>query len=70
MLIAHEDTLTADFGAEIAARIAENCIGSLDGPVVCVAAKDSFVSSAPILEVRVLPFVADLLRGTRKALAV
>jgi len=30
----------------MAARIAENCIGSLDGPVVRVAAKDSFVPSA------------------------
>jgi hypothetical protein len=30
----------------VAARIAENCIGSLDGPVVRVAANDSFVRSA------------------------
>jgi len=69
VLIAHEDTLTAGFGAEIAARIAENCIGSLDGPVVRVAAKDSFVPSAPNLELAVLPSVADLLRGAQRALA-
>ncbi|MCC6343580.1 MAG: tungsten formylmethanofuran dehydrogenase [Bryobacterales bacterium] len=69
VLIAHEDTLTAGFGAEVAARIAENCIGSLDGPVVRVAARDSFVPSAPNLELAVLPSVADLVRGARKALA-
>lgn len=68
VLIAHEDTLTAGFGAEIAARIAENCIGSLDGPVVRVAARDSFVPSAPNLELAVLPSVADLRRGADKAL--
>lgn len=68
VLIAHEDTLTAGFGAEIAARIAENCIGSLDGPVVRVAASDSFVPSAPNLELAVLPSVADLRRGAEKAL--
>ena len=69
VLIAHEDTLTAGFGAEIAARIAENSIGSLDGPIVRVAAKDSFVPSAPNLELAVLPSTADLVRGAQKALA-
>lgn len=69
VLIAHEDTLTAGFGAEVAARIAENCIGSLDGPVVRVAAKDSFVPSAPNLELAVLPAVTDLVRGAQKALS-
>jgi 2-oxoisovalerate dehydrogenase E1 component len=68
VLIAHEDTLTAGFGAEVAARIAENCIGSLDGPVVRVAARDSFVPSAPNLELAVLPSVADLRAGADKAL--
>jgi hypothetical protein len=69
VMIAHEDTLTAGFGAEVAARIAENCIGSLDGPVVRVAAKDTFVPSAPNLELAVLPSVAGLRLGAEKALA-
>lgn len=69
VMVAHEDTLTSGFGAEVAARIAENCIGALDGPVVRVAAKDSFVPSAPNLELAVLPSIADLQRGVRKALA-
>ena len=50
-------------------RIAENCIGSLDGPVVRVAAKDTFVPSAPNLELAVLPSVAGLRLGAEKALA-
>jgi 2-oxoisovalerate dehydrogenase E1 component len=54
VVIAHEDSLTAGFGAEIAARIAENCIDSLDAPVVRAAARDSFVPSAPNLEAAVL----------------
>lgn len=69
VVIAHEDTLMAGFGAEVVARIAENCIGSLDGPVVRVTAKDSFVPSAPNLELAVLPSLADLRRGAEKALA-
>ena len=69
VMIAHEDTLTAGFGAEVAARIAENCIGSLDGPVVRVAARDTFVPSAPNLELAVLPSVAGLRLGAEKALA-
>ncbi len=68
VMIAHEDTLTAGFGAEVAARIAENCIGALDGPVVRVTARDSFVPSAPNLELAMLPSLADLKRGAQKAL--
>jgi 2-oxoisovalerate dehydrogenase E1 component len=68
VMIAHEDTLTAGFGAEVAARIAENCIGSLDGPVVRVAAKDSFVPSAPNLELAVLPSTATLRAGAERVL--
>ena len=68
VVIAHEDTLTAGFGAEIAARIAENCIDSLDAPLVRVAAKDSFIPSAPNLETAVLPSVESLRAGVERVL--
>jgi 2-oxoisovalerate dehydrogenase E1 component len=68
VMIAREDTLTVGFGAEVAARIAENCIGSLDGQVVRVAAKDSFVPSAPNLELAVLPSTATLRAGAERVL--
>lgn len=61
VVVAHEDSLLMGFGAEIAARIASNCIDSLDAPIVRVAAADSFVPSAPVLENLVLPSTQDLL---------
>ena len=54
-VIIHEDTLTAGFGAEIAARIADNCFRYLDGPVKRIAAKDSHIPYSPILENEILP---------------
>lgn len=56
------------FGAEIAARIAENCTDALDAPVHRVAAKDSFVPSAPNLELAVLPSVNDLRTAVEQVL--
>lgn len=63
VVVAHEDTLTMGFGAEVAARIGEKFFEHLDAPVVRVAAKDSFVPSAANLELSVLPSVEDLERG-------
>ncbi len=68
VVVAHEDSLTAGFGGEIAARIAENVLDSLDAPVVRVAAKDTFVPSAPSLELLALPSVEDLRAGVERVL--
>ncbi len=54
-IVIHEDTLTAGFGAEITARITDNCFQYLDGPVKRVAAKDAFIPYHPILEKEILP---------------
>jgi pyruvate/2-oxoglutarate/acetoin dehydrogenase E1 component len=48
------------FGAEIAARVAQNCLSSLDAPVMRIAAKDSFVPAATNLELMVLPSVESV----------
>jgi 2-oxoisovalerate dehydrogenase E1 component len=63
VLIAHEDTLTGGFGAEIAALIAEDAFQHLDAPVRRVAAKDAPVPYGPTLENAMLPQTADIVRA-------
>jgi 2-oxoisovalerate dehydrogenase E1 component len=59
-LVAYEDTLSWGYGAEIAARIADQLFDKLDAPVRRVAAKDTFVAYQPILEDAILPQANDL----------
>lgn len=66
VLIAHEDTLTGGFGAEIAAIIATDAFEWLDAPVLRVAAKDAPVPYAPTLENAMLPQELDVLVALEK----
>ncbi len=63
VLVAYEDCLSWGYGAEIAARIADELFESLDAPVRRVAAKDTFVAYQPVLEDAILPQVEDLYRA-------
>jgi len=65
VLVAYEDTLSWGYGAEIAARIADQLFDQLDAPVRRVAAKDIFVPYQPILEDAVLPQPNDLYLAMR-----
>jgi len=68
VIIIHEDTLFGGFGAEIAARIADNCFQQLDAPVKRIAAKDAHIPYAPILENEVLPSRDEIYNGIKDLL--
>jgi len=63
VLVAYEDRLSWGYGAEIAARIAQELFESLDAPVRRVAAEDLFVAYQPLLEEEILPQTADVYRA-------
>jgi len=60
VIVAYEDSLSWGYGAEIAARIADEAFAWLDAPVRRVAATDTFVAYAPELEDVILPQVESL----------
>ncbi|MBM3817681.1 MAG: dehydrogenase [Acidimicrobiia bacterium] len=66
VVVAHEDQLTAGFGAEIAARIGEELFEYLDAPVKRVAALDAPVAYAPVLEDVILPGTPDILKAIKQ----
>jgi 2-oxoisovalerate dehydrogenase E1 component len=57
VIVAYEDSISWGYGAEIAARIADDCFAWLDAPVRRVASTDTFVGYAPQLEDAILPQV-------------
>jgi 2-oxoisovalerate dehydrogenase E1 component len=69
LLIAHEDTLAWGYGAEIAARAANELFTDLDAPVGRVAALNTWVAYNPQLEDEILPQVRDITREAERLLA-
>ncbi len=65
VIVAHEDMLSWGYGAEIAARIADELFGDLDAPVRRIGSMDTFVAYQPLLEDAILPQPETILRAIR-----
>jgi 2-oxoisovalerate dehydrogenase E1 component len=65
-LIVHEDTMTAGFGAEIAAVIAKDAFFDLDAPIERLAMPDVPSPHSPVLLEEVLPSVAAISRAIQR----
>jgi 2-oxoisovalerate dehydrogenase E1 component len=62
-IVLYEDSISWGYGAEIAARIADDCFAWLDAPVKRVASTDTWVGYAPRLEDAILPQIDDIKRA-------
>jgi 2-oxoisovalerate dehydrogenase E1 component len=63
VIVAHEDMISWGYGAEIAARIADELFEDLDAPVKRVGSLDTFVAYQPILEDAILPQPDTILKA-------
>ena len=69
VLVAYEDGLSWGYGAEIAARVADELFEWLDAPVRRIASRDCWVAYAPQLEEVILPQVPDVVAAIRELAA-
>lgn len=69
LLVLHEDTRTAGFGAEVAATVAEEAFEDLDAPVRRLAAPDTPVPFSPPLEKAFIPQADDVVGVLRELAA-
>ncbi|MEO7962535.1 MAG: dehydrogenase E1 component subunit alpha/beta [Gemmatimonadaceae bacterium] len=69
VIVAYEDSISWGYGAEIVARIADDCFAWLDAPVKRVASTDTFVGYAPQLEDAILPQIEDFTRAYREVMS-
>ena len=68
ILVAHEDTLSWGYGAELAARVASELFENLDAPVGRLGALDTWVGYNPVLENETLPQVENLVTEMERLL--
>lgn len=68
VIVAHEDCLSFGYGAEIAARIADEMFSHLDAPVARIGALDTWVAYNPELENEILPQTSDLIAQAERIL--
>jgi len=68
LILVEESHRTGGWGAEVAASVQELAFGYLDAPILRVAAEDTPIPSAPVLERAVLPSVAKIVQAAERAL--
>ena len=68
IIVAYEDMLSWGFGAEIAARIADELFDELDAPVKRIAAMDTFCAYQPKLEDVILPQTHHIISAVKNLL--
>ena len=68
VIVVYEDMLSWGYGAEIAARIADQLFDELDAPVKRVAAMDTFCAYQPKLEDVILPQVGHITAAVKQLL--
>jgi 2-oxoisovalerate dehydrogenase E1 component len=66
VIVAHEDSRSWGYGAEIAARISDQLFEYLDAPVRRIGALDTFVGYHPVLEDAILPQVSTVATAIRQ----
>jgi acetoin:2,6-dichlorophenolindophenol oxidoreductase subunit beta len=68
LIVVEEDNLSGGWGAEVAARVADACVGSLEAPIRRVAAPDTPVPFAPVMENYYIPSVQSILAAVNDVL--
>jgi pyruvate/2-oxoglutarate/acetoin dehydrogenase E1 component len=68
LVIVHEDTLTGGWGAEVAARVADDCLAYLEAPIKRVATRDVPAPAAPVLEQAIVPQVETIVATVKEIL--
>ena len=69
VMLVHEDCLSWGYGAELAARIANEMFSSLDAPVGRVGALDTWVGYHPQLEDEILPQIDNIVAEAARLLS-
>jgi acetoin:2,6-dichlorophenolindophenol oxidoreductase subunit beta len=68
LVIAHEANRSGGFGAEVAARVSEEGLWSLEAPIERVAAPDVRIPAAPVLQSAVIPNAEAIVSAVDRSL--
>jgi pyruvate/2-oxoglutarate/acetoin dehydrogenase E1 component len=69
LVIVHEANVTGGIGAEIAARVSERTLWSLEAPIVRLGISDSRIPAAPHLQRALLPSAENVVEAIKASLA-